>query len=59
MLYLVILIVSVLFVSAICSMTEAAILSLPLIKARILFEEKRKGANRKSRLAIQKNKLRH
>jgi CBS domain containing-hemolysin-like protein len=44
MLALIVLIVSILIASGICSMTEAAILSLPLIKARILFENKRKGS---------------
>ena len=44
MLLLFILIVSVLLTSGICSMTEAAILSLPLIRARILYEQKRKGS---------------
>jgi CBS domain containing-hemolysin-like protein len=44
MLLLVILIIGVLLVSGICSMVEAAILSLPLVKARILFEQKRKGS---------------
>jgi len=44
MLLLIILIISVLLVSGICSMTEAAILSLPLIRARILCEQKRKGS---------------
>ncbi len=41
---LIILLICVLFASALCSMIEAAILSLPLIKARILFEQKRKGS---------------
>ena len=41
---LLILVVSVLIASAICSMAEAAILSLPILRARILFEEGRKGA---------------
>lgn len=44
MLLLIILIISVLLASGVCSMTEAAILSLPLIRARIFDEEKRKGA---------------
>jgi len=39
-----VLLCSVLIVSGLCSMTEAAILSLPLVKARILSEEKRKGS---------------
>jgi len=53
MIALIILIISVLFVSGICSMVEAAILSLPLVKARILFEQKRKGA--KTLLFIKEN----
>ncbi|PIQ89099.1 MAG: hypothetical protein COV72_04710 [Candidatus Omnitrophica bacterium CG11_big_fil_rev_8_21_14_0_20_42_13] len=44
MLILILLIISVLFLSGVCSMVEAAILSLPLTRARILFEQKRKGA---------------
>jgi len=44
MLILIILIISVLITSGICSMTEAAILSLPLIRARILYEKKHKGS---------------
>ena len=44
MISLIILFVSVLFLSGICSMVEAAILSLPLIKARILVEQKRAAA---------------
>ncbi|MFH1995643.1 MAG: hemolysin family protein [Candidatus Omnitrophota bacterium] len=43
---LAILITSVLLISAVCSMTEAAMLSLPLIKARVLVEGKRKGAEK-------------
>jgi len=43
-LLLIILIITVLFVSGLCSMTEAAILSLPLVRARILREKKRKGS---------------
>lgn len=53
MLTLVILVISVLFLSGICSMVEAAILSLPLVKARILFEQKRKGS--KTLLFIKEN----
>ncbi|MFH2138707.1 MAG: CNNM domain-containing protein [Candidatus Omnitrophota bacterium] len=45
MIVLVVLIVTVLFTSGICSMIEAAILSLPLMKARLLREAKRKGAD--------------
>ena len=41
---LLVLIIAILFLSGICSMVEAAILSLPFVKARILFEQKRKGA---------------
>ncbi|MGB2705785.1 MAG: hemolysin family protein [Candidatus Omnitrophota bacterium] len=44
MLLLIIFIITVLLASGVCSMTEAAILSLPLIRARILYEKKRKGA---------------
>jgi len=44
MITLFILLTSVLIASGICSMVEAAILSLPLVKARILFDQKRKGA---------------
>jgi CBS domain containing-hemolysin-like protein len=43
--FLIVLILGVLFASGICSMTEAAILSLPLIRARIMYEKKRKGAS--------------
>ena len=44
MIFLIFLILGVLFISGICSMTEAAILSVPFVKARVLSEEKRKGA---------------
>jgi len=44
MVVLIVLIVSVLIASGISSMVEAAILSLPLIKARVLYEAKRKGS---------------
>lgn len=44
MLLLVVFIISVLLASGICSMTEAAILSLPLVRARILYEKKKKGS---------------
>ena len=44
MLSLLILIISVLIISGACSMVEAAILSLPLVKARILLEQRRKGS---------------
>lgn len=50
---LIVLIVSVLTTSGICSMVEAAILSLPFVKARILFEQKRKGS--KELLHIKEN----
>ena len=41
---LIILIFSILIASGVCSMVEAAILSLPLIKARLLHENKHKGS---------------
>lgn len=44
MLGLVILVISVLAASGVSSMVEAAILSLPLIRARLLYEKKRKGS---------------
>lgn len=44
MFLLTILVITILLASGLCSMTEAAVLSLPLIRARILHEEKRKGA---------------
>ncbi len=53
MVRLTVLLVSVLFTSGLCSMVEAAILSLPLLKARILFEQKRKGS--KDLLIIKEN----
>lgn len=53
MIPLLILLVIVLFLSALCSMVEAAVLSLPFIRARVLFEQKRKGA--KSLLFIKEN----
>lgn len=53
MVELIVLIISVLFISGLCSIVEAAILSLPLVKARILFEQKRKGA--KTLLFIKEN----
>ncbi|MFH1478253.1 MAG: hemolysin family protein [Candidatus Omnitrophota bacterium] len=53
MLNLVFLIVVVLFFSGICSMVEAAILSLPLVRARMLFDQKRKGS--KDLLFIKEN----
>ncbi|MDP8229745.1 MAG: CNNM domain-containing protein [Candidatus Gorgyraea atricola] len=53
MLKLIILIIGILFASGLCSMVEAAILSLPLVKARILFDKKRKGS--KDLLFIKEN----
>ena len=53
MIQLSVLIVIVLFSSGLCSMTEAAILSLPLVRARILFDQKRKGS--KDLLFIKEN----
>ena len=53
MLNLIILVIGVLLTSGLCSMTEAAILSLPLVKARILFDQKRRGA--KDLLLIKEN----
>ncbi|MFH1782456.1 MAG: hemolysin family protein [Candidatus Omnitrophota bacterium] len=44
MISLTILMILVLISSGICSMVEAAILSLPLARARILFDNKRKGS---------------
>lgn len=44
MINLVILVIAVLITSGLCSMAEAAILSLPLVRARILSDQKRKGA---------------
>ena len=38
----IILVISILFISGICSMMEAAILSLPFVRARILFEQKQR-----------------
>jgi len=53
MINLVILLISVLITSGLCSMVEAAILSLPLVRARILFEQKSKGS--KDLLIIKEN----
>jgi len=53
MITLIILFGSVVFLSAICSMSEAAILSLPLVRARILFEQKR--VNSKDLLYLKEN----
>ena len=44
MLLLALLIAGILAASGICSMTEAAILSLPFIRARIMYEKKQKGS---------------
>ncbi len=44
MLFLVFLFLSVIFLSALCSMSEAAILSLSMVRARILVEQKYKSA---------------
>ncbi len=53
MTYLTILFFSILGASAVCSMIEAAVLSLPTLRARILVEERRKGA--KDLLFIKEN----
>ncbi len=53
MINLIILVISVLFASGLCSMVEAAMLSLPLVRARILFEQKKKGS--KDLLIIKEN----
>ena len=53
MLLLVILIIVVLLASGVCSMAEAAILSLPIVRARILCEKKRKGS--RDLLFVKKN----
>jgi len=53
MVNLIVLLIGILFASGLCSMVEAAILSLPLVKARILFDEKRKGS--KDLLIIKEN----
>ena len=53
MVNLILLLISVLFASGLCSMVEAAILSLSLVKARILFDQKRKGS--KGLLIIKEN----
>ena len=50
---LVILFISIICASAICSMSEAAILSLPILRARMLYEENRKGS--KALLYIKEN----
>ena len=48
-----ILFVGILLGSAICSLTEAALLSLPILRARMLVEERRRGA--KTLLHIKEN----
>lgn len=53
MIALAVLIISVLITSGICSMTEASILSLPFVKARTLYENKRKGST--DLMAIKEN----
>ncbi len=53
MLPLILLIITVLLASGVCSMTEAAILSLSFVRARILYETKRKGS--KDLLFIKEN----
>lgn len=53
MLRLIFMLSGVLLTSGLCSMTEAAILSLPLLKARVLYDQKRKGS--KDLLAIKEN----
>jgi len=53
MITVVILFISIIFLSALCSMSEAAILSLPLVRARILYEQKRKHS--KDLLYIKEN----
>ncbi|MBU3911611.1 MAG: DUF21 domain-containing protein [Candidatus Omnitrophica bacterium] len=53
MVRLIFMLTGVLFTSGLCSMTEAAILSLPLLRARILYDQKRKGS--KDLLAIKEN----
>jgi len=53
MIILTILVFSILLISGIFSMIEAAILSLPFVKARVLVEQKRKGA--KTLLFIKEN----
>ncbi|MBI5415483.1 MAG: HlyC/CorC family transporter [Candidatus Omnitrophica bacterium] len=53
MISVLILFFSVIFASALCSMAEAAVLSLPLIRARILYEQNRRNA--KDLLYIKEN----
>ena len=44
MIQIIILFIAIIFSSGLCSMTEAAILSLPLVRARMLYENKTKNA---------------
>ena len=44
MVTIIILFLSIIIASGLCSMSEAAILSLPLVRARILYEEKRRDS---------------
>ncbi len=44
MLLLILLIMGVLLISGLCSMTEAAVLSLSFVRSRILYEQKKKGS---------------
>lgn len=53
MIALYILFFSIIFASAICSVSEAAILSLPFLRARLFYEQNRKGA--KDLLYIKEN----
>ncbi|MFH1854261.1 MAG: hemolysin family protein [Candidatus Omnitrophota bacterium] len=53
MMKLIFMLSGVLLASGLCSMTEAAILSLPLLKARILYDQHRKGS--KDLIAIKEN----
>lgn len=53
MIKLIFMLLGVLFASGLCSMTEAAILSLPLLKARVMYDQKRKGS--KDLIAIKEN----
>lgn len=53
MIRLIFMLTGILFASGLCSMTEAAILSLPLLKARVLYDQRRKGS--KDLIAIKEN----
>ena len=44
MFIVVLLFLTIVFASALCSMSEAAILSLPLVRARMLYEQKKKNS---------------